>query len=82
MIRTALAGGGITFATEETFKSYLDRGELVSILEDYLPPFAGFYLYFPNRRNQPAKLRALVDHVRAFRANAPIASKGSETRLR
>lgn len=70
MIRTALAGGGITFATEETFRSYLDRGELISILEDYLPPFPGFYLYFPNRHNQPAKLRALVDHVRSFLTNA------------
>ena len=69
MIRTAVAGGGITFATEETFRPYLQRGELVSILEDYLPPFPGFYLYFPNRRNQPAKLRALVDHVRLFRAH-------------
>lgn len=67
MIRTAVAGGGITFATEETFRTYLDRGELVSILQDYLPPFPGFYLYFPNRRNQPAKLRALVNHVRVFR---------------
>lgn len=75
MIRTAVAGGGITFATEETFRNYLDRGELVSILEDYLPPFQGFYLYFPNRRNQPAKLRALVDHVRLFRAHADIGSK-------
>lgn len=74
MIRTAVAGGGITFATEETFRPYLQRGELVSILEDYLPPFPGFYLYFPNRRNQPAKLRALVDHVRLFRGHADTGS--------
>jgi DNA-binding transcriptional LysR family regulator len=66
MIRTTLAGGGITFATEETLKPYLDRGELIALLEDYLPPFPGFYLYFPNRRNQPSKLRALVDHVRGW----------------
>jgi DNA-binding transcriptional LysR family regulator len=71
MIRTALAGGGITFATEETFRSYLTRGELVSILEDYLPPFSGFYLYFPSRHNQPAKLRALVEHVRSFGPTRP-----------
>lgn len=70
MIRTAVAGGGITFATEETFRSYLDRGELISLLDEYLPPFPGFYLYFRNRRNQPAKLRALIDHVRSFRASA------------
>jgi DNA-binding transcriptional LysR family regulator len=66
MIRTALAGGGITIGMEETFRPYLDRGELVSVLDGYLPHFPGFFLYFPNRRNPPRKLRALVAHVRAF----------------
>ncbi|WP_037087936.1 LysR family transcriptional regulator [Neorhizobium vignae] len=67
MVRTALAGFGITFALEETFRSYIDRGELVMALEDYLPPFPGFFLYFPNRRNMAPKLRALIDHVRAYK---------------
>lgn len=67
MIRTTIAGGGITFATEETLRPYLDSGELVSLLQDYLPPFTGFFLYFPNRRNMAPKLRALVDHVRRHR---------------
>lgn len=71
MVRTALAGGGISFGMEETFRPYLDRGELVSLLDAYLPPFPGFFLYFPSRHNPPAKLRALVDHVRAFRDAAP-----------
>ncbi|MBY3210010.1 LysR family transcriptional regulator [Rhizobium laguerreae] len=64
MVRTACAGGGVTFGMEETFRPYLDRGELVSLMEDYLPPFPGFFLYFADRRNLPPKLRALVDHVR------------------
>ncbi|MCT7376803.1 LysR family transcriptional regulator [Chelativorans salis] len=67
MIRTALAGGGITFAMEETFRPYLDSGALLSLLDDYLPPFAGFFLYFPHRRNMAPKLRALVEHVRRYR---------------
>ena len=67
MLRSALAGGGITFAMEETFRPYLERGELVSLLQDYLPPFPGFFLYFPDRRNMAPKLRALVDHVRRWR---------------
>lgn len=67
MVRTALAGGGITIGIEETFAPYLARGELVTLLDDFLPPFAGFFLYFPDRRNQPPKLRALIEHVRAFR---------------
>jgi DNA-binding transcriptional LysR family regulator len=64
MVRTACAGGGITFGMEETFRPYIDRGELVSLMEQYLPPFQGFFLYFADRRNLAPKLRALIDHVR------------------
>ncbi|MGD8176630.1 LysR family transcriptional regulator [Marinimicrobium sp. ARAG 43.8] len=67
MVRTSLADGGITFGMEETFQPYLDRGELVTVLDDWLPPFTGFYLYFPSRRSVTPKLRALIDHVRQYR---------------
>jgi DNA-binding transcriptional LysR family regulator len=66
MVRTALAGGGITIGMEDTFRPHVARGELVSLLEDYLPLFPGFFLYFSSRRNRPPKLEALVRHVRAF----------------
>lgn len=67
MVRMACAGAGITFGMVETFEAYFARGELMPLLEDYCPPFTGFYLYFPRRHRQPLKLRALVDHVRIFR---------------
>ncbi|TJZ88965.1 LysR family transcriptional regulator [Paracoccus gahaiensis] len=67
MLRTALSGGGITFAPIQTLQPHLDRGALVSLLEDFLPSFPGFFLYFPQRRNMAPKLRALVAHVRGSR---------------
>lgn len=67
MIRMACSGGGVTFGMEETFRPYIERGELAPLLEDYLPPFPGFFLYFPDRRNLAPKLRALIDHVRLRR---------------
>jgi DNA-binding transcriptional LysR family regulator len=67
MLRLALTGGGITLATQETFRPYIESGELVSVLDDFLPTFPGFYLYFPQRRNMAPKLRALIDHVRKWR---------------
>ncbi|SEI67875.1 LysR family transcriptional regulator [Pseudomonas sp. NFR16] len=67
MVRTALAGGGITFGIEDTFRPYIERGELVTVLDDYLAPFPGFFLYYPNRHNLAPKLRALIDHVREYR---------------
>ncbi|MFB6459555.1 LysR family transcriptional regulator [Bradyrhizobium tunisiense] len=64
MVRTACAGGGLTFGMEDTFRPYIERGELVPVLEEYCPFFRGFFLYFPDRRNLPPKLRVLIDHVR------------------
>lgn len=66
MIRMACSGAGVTFGVAETFQPYIERGELVPLLEDYCPPFAGFYLYYARRHRQPSKLRALIDHVRIF----------------
>jgi DNA-binding transcriptional LysR family regulator len=67
MLRTALAGGGITFAPEETFAPYVEDGSLVPLLDEYLAPFPGFFLYFPQRRNMAPKMRALIDHVAGLR---------------
>ncbi|RCS25347.1 LysR family transcriptional regulator [Phyllobacterium salinisoli] len=64
MIKLAIAGAGITFGMEESFRPSIERGELVPLLEGYCPPFAGFYLFYPSRRNMAPKLRALVDHLR------------------
>jgi DNA-binding transcriptional LysR family regulator len=36
-------------------------------MTDYFPPFAGFYLYYPSRRNLAPKLRALVEHVQRIK---------------
>jgi DNA-binding transcriptional LysR family regulator len=68
MLRVAVAGGGITFAPRDCMQEQIDSGALVPLLMDYLPPFAGFYLYFPQRKHMAPKLRALVDHVRRYRA--------------
>jgi len=76
MIRLAVAGAGITFGMEETFRPWLERGELVPLLAGFNPEFAGFHLYYSNRRHMAPKLRALVEHLR--RVNR--ASSGSARR--
>lgn len=66
MIKLAVAGAGISFGMEESFRPAIRRGELIPVLEDYCPYFPGFYLYYPSRRNTAPKLRALIDHVKRF----------------
>ena len=34
------------------------------VLEDWCPPFAGFFLYYPSRRQQPVALSALIETLR------------------
>lgn len=67
MIKLAVAGAGITFGMEKSFQPWLERGELMPLLEAYCPFFAGFYLYYPSRRSMAPKLRALIEHLQRFR---------------
>jgi DNA-binding transcriptional LysR family regulator len=63
-LRAALDGVGLAFALEEHVAERIALGELVRVLEDWCPPFDGFFLYYPSRRQQPAALQALVDALR------------------
>ena len=67
MIRMACAGAGLTFGMADSFRPWIDRGELVSLLNEYCPAFPGFFLFYPSRINLAPKLRALVDHAREWR---------------
>jgi len=64
MIRAAVDGVGLAFALEDHVQSYLASGTLVRVLEDWCPPFAGYFLYYPSRRQQPAALSALINTLR------------------
>jgi DNA-binding transcriptional LysR family regulator len=64
MIRAALDGVGLAYALEAYVSDYIARGKLVRVLEDWCPPFDGYFLYYPSRRHQPPALQALVDALR------------------
>ncbi|HVO12703.1 MAG TPA: LysR family transcriptional regulator [Vicinamibacteria bacterium] len=64
MIRAALDGLGLAYTLEDYVADHVARGELVRVLEDWCPPFDGYFLYYPSRRHQPPALQALVDTLR------------------
>jgi len=33
------------------------------VLASFSPTFPGFYLYYPSRRNQSSKLKALIEYA-------------------
>jgi DNA-binding transcriptional LysR family regulator len=65
MVDAALAGVGLAYVFEAQVSSLLDEGRLVRVLEDWCPPYAGFFLYYPSRRQLPSALRAFVDFIKA-----------------
>lgn len=70
-IRLALAGVGLNMAWESWVREHVEQGELVTVLEEYCPPFPGLYLYYPRRRHAPPVLRALIDYLRRTKATSP-----------
>ncbi|SOE35346.1 LysR family transcriptional regulator [Delftia acidovorans] len=68
MVDAAVAGLGIASLPEEEFAPHLEEGRLVRVLEDWCPPFPGYYLYYPSRR-QPSPAFSLV--LNALRVTPP-----------
>jgi len=64
MVRAAIDGVGLAFTSEVHAARHLASGALVRVLEDWCPPFPGYFLYYPSRRQQPAALSALIETLR------------------
>jgi len=65
IVRAVLDGLGIAYVLEDAARPWLESGQLVSMLEDWSPPFPGFVLYYPRQRQMTSALRAFVDLLRA-----------------
>lgn len=62
--KAALAGQGIAYLPEEYVANELARGALVRALVDWCPPFPGYHLYYPSRRQQSPAMAALIEELR------------------
>lgn len=71
LARTAvLESVGLGFFMEPDVRDDIEAGRLVRVLEDWTPPRAALCLYYPNRRNPSAALKAFVSQARGLGANA------------
>lgn len=66
-VHAALDGAGVAFMIEQHAAPHIASGALVRVLEDWCPPFPGYFLYYPSRRQQPAALSALIATLRLHR---------------
>src|SRR5881275_247720 len=59
--RIGASGPVYRWEFEEHVAEHVARGRLVRVLEDWCPPFDGYFLYYPSRRHHPPALQALVN---------------------
>lgn len=63
-ITAAIEGFGLACVIEDMILDDLAQGRLERVLEDWCPPFAGFHLYYPDRRQLPPAFALLVAALR------------------
>ncbi|HME69522.1 MAG TPA: LysR family transcriptional regulator [Myxococcota bacterium] len=63
-LSAARAGIGLAFVPADLAASYLTNGTLETVLDSWSPPFSGFHLYYPSRRQSSPAFSLLVDALR------------------
>ncbi|CBJ82451.1 putative transcriptional regulator [Xenorhabdus bovienii str. Jollieti] len=71
LMEAALQGAGITMQPYYSAAPHLISGQLVELLPDYQPQAMGIYGIYTSRQNMPVTLRALLDFLVGWFANAP-----------
>jgi len=64
IVQAALAGMGLACLPQDAVKSGIEDGKLVRVLGDWCPPFPGYHLYYPSRRQQSPAFALLVEALR------------------
>jgi DNA-binding transcriptional LysR family regulator len=67
MLEAALAGFGLAYLPEDSVAAHLADRRLIRVLADWCPPYPGYHLYYPSRRQPTPAFALLVDALRARR---------------
>lgn len=64
ILRAALDGFGIAYLPQSMMHAHLDAKELTWVLEDWSPPFPGYHLYYPSRRQHSSAFQVVIEALR------------------
>jgi DNA-binding transcriptional LysR family regulator len=64
MLDAALAGFGLAYLPEDIVRAHLADGRLIRVLADWCPPYPGYHLYYPSRRQPTPAFALLVNALR------------------
>lgn len=71
VVQAALDGYGLGFVPEDLVREHIDEGRLVTVLEDWCPPFPGYFLYYPHRRQASRSFRVIVEALQVTGGELP-----------
>ena len=63
-LNAALAGFGLAYVPEDVAQPHVAQGRLKRVLDDWCPPFPGYHLYYPSRRQASRAFALLVEALR------------------
>ncbi len=64
LLHAAVDGLSLVYTFENQISQHVADGRLVRVLEDWCPPYSGYHLYYPSRRQHTAAFTLLVDALR------------------
>ena len=64
LLNGALAGGGLAYVPEGMVEQHVAKGRLRRVLADWCPPYSGYHLFYPSRRQSSAAFALVVDALR------------------
>jgi DNA-binding transcriptional LysR family regulator len=64
MLDAALAGFGLAYLPEDQVQAHLADRRLIRVLADWCPPYPGYHLYYPSRRQPTPAFTVLADALR------------------
>jgi DNA-binding transcriptional LysR family regulator len=64
IVQAAVSGHGLACLPEDHVQAHFADGRLIRVLEDWCPPFPGYHLYYPSRRQSSPAFALLVDALR------------------
>jgi DNA-binding transcriptional LysR family regulator len=64
VVSAALEGFGICYVLEDVVDAHIAEGRLKRVLADWSPPFPGYHLYYPSRRQASLAFTLLVEALR------------------
>lgn len=64
MVDAAVSGFGIAYVPDSMVEAPLAAGALELVLDDWSPPFDGYFLYYPSRRQNLLAFQIIVDALR------------------